>query len=275
MAQVDCALGDIEANIKKAITLTNEYRGKIDLLIFPELSLTGYSVGKDFHKCAMRLDDPRLKKLIKNTNGITVAVGLIEETPGFKFYNSLAFIKDGAIMHTHRKIYLPNYDIFEEKKYFAPGSNYRTFSHSPFRIAPFICGDAWNPALVHLAATDEANLFLFPACSADYQLGGKLPNQKTWHRLAKFYAMIYGSYVVFVNRTGGERNLNFYGQSTMVNPFGEVVKSAKGNEEGVIVDSINLSQVRRARTILHTVRDENLNLILKELTRVINNKDYL
>lgn len=275
MAQVDCALGDLDYNIKKTIEVIKRAREKTDFLVFPELSLTGYGVSKDFHKYALRIDDPRLQELAEQAQGVTVCVGAIEETPSFDFYNSLVFMRDGKITHVHRKIYLPNYDIFEEKKYFATGTKFRSFNHESFRVAPFICGDAWNPALVHLAAADEANIFVFSACSPNYSLGGKLENMKSWKSLIHFYAMIYGAYVVFVNRTGQERNLNFYGHSTIIDPFGEEVASAQGNEEAVIIGELGLHKVREARVTLHTMRDENLHFIQQQLSRIIDNKKYL
>jgi len=275
MAQIDCKVGDVNANLQKVLGLIEAYRDKVDLLIFPELSLTGYSVGKNFHKCAMRLEDPRLKLLMKQAGNMTVGVGLIEETPSFRFYNSLVFIRASGITHTHRKIYLPNYDIFEEKKYFSVGAKFNCFDHTPFRIAPFICGDAWNPALVHIAAADEANVLIISACSPAHSLGGRLSNQANWQRLIRFYATTYGSYVIFVNRTGRERGLNFYGRSALINPFGEMVSSARGDKEGVTIGTVNLSLVRKARTILNTIRDENLEFIQKELSKIIANKDYL
>jgi len=275
MAQINCEVGNVEANAQKTIDIINQQKGKVDLLVFPELSLTGYTVGENFHKYAMRLDDPLLKKLMKQVQDITVAVGIIEETPSFKFYNSLIFIRNGNIIHVHRKVYLPNYDIFEEKKYFSSAANYQTFNHSYFRIGPLICGDAWNPALVHLAAADEANLMVISASSPDRDFGGRLSNQKNWHRMIRFYAVMYGSYVAFINRVGSERGLKFYGTSTLINPFGEVVSAAKDDEEGVTTGVINLGLVRRARTLLNTIRDENLDFIQKELKKIIHNKDYL
>ncbi len=275
MAQVDCALNDVLANLAKATELVEAHRDHLDLLIFPELSLTGYSVGEQFHSVAMRLDNPDLQRLMEAAQGITVGVGLIEETPSFRFYNSFIYFRDGEIVHTHRKIYLPNYDIFEEKKYFAVGSRFDCFNMGQFRLGQFICGDAWNPALVHIAAADEANVLVFSACSPDYALGNRLSNRKNWLRLARFYAIMYGAYVIFVNRTGEERGLSFYGRSTIFNPFGEVTCSARGTLEGVSTCRINLNQVRKARTVLHTMRDENLDFIQRNLTRVMQAKDYL
>ena len=270
MAQVDCELYDVRANMAKATELIKAHCGSLDLLIFPELSLTGYSVGEKFHTVALRMDNPDLKRLMGAAKGITVGVGFIEETPSFQFFNSFLYFRDGEIVHKHRKIFLPNYGVFEEKKYFASGSRFDCFDHDKFRIGHFTCGDGWNPALVHVAASDAANVIVFSACSPDIALGSgnRLSNRKNWLRLARFYATMYGIYVVFVNRTGSERDMNFYGESVIVNPFGEMVISARGRTEGVFAGSLNLNHVRKARTVLHTVRDDNLDFIQRSLSRV-------
>ncbi len=270
MAQVDCALYDVLANMAKATELIEAHRGELDLLIFPELSLTGYSVGEKFHSVALRLDNPDLQRLMRAAQGITVGVGFIEETPSFRFFNSFLYFRDGEIVHKHRKIFLPNYGVFEEKKYFASGSRFDCFDHNQFRIGHFTCGDAWNPALVHVAASDAANVMVFSACSPDIALGGgnRLSNRKNWLRLARFYATMYGVFTVFVNRTGSERDMDFYGESTIVDPFGEMVTRARGRKEGVFTSTLNLNQVRKARTMLHTVRDDDLEFIQRSLSRV-------
>ncbi len=101
------------------------------------------------------------------------------------------------------------------------------------------------------------------------------PTARTGTRLARFYAAIYGAYVVFVNRTGSERGLDFYGESSLINPFGEMVTHARGRQEGVFSGTINLNQVRKARTMLHTVRDDNLDFIQRNLDRVRSTRDIL
>lgn len=277
MAQVDCVLYDVLANLATATELIKAHREELDLLVFPELSLTGYSVGESFPKVAMRTDNPDLARMMRAAKGITVGVGFIEETPSFEFFNSFIYFRDGEIVHRHRKIFLPNYGIFEEKKYFAAGQRFDCYDLGRFRIGQFICGDAWNPALVHVAASDAANILVFSASSPDISLGGghRLSNRKNWLRLARFYATMYGTYVVFVNRTGSERGLEFYGESALINPFGQMVTHARGRAEGVFAGTINLQQVRRARTLLHTVRDDNLDFIQRSLSRVRDRWDAL
>lgn len=275
LAQINCCLGDVRKNVDKILYIIEEYRPKVDMIVFPELATTGYCVSKHFHEYAFKLDDELFDKIIQATKDISIAVGFIEETPSFRFYNSLAFITNRKLEYVHRKIYLPNYGIYEEKKYFSVGARLRNVDCPPFRLAPFVCGDAWSPALIHLAAADEANVFIFSVCSPEGGLGSRLSTKENWKRLNRFYATLYGAYVVFVNRTGAEHELEFWGESEIIDPFGKVIVSAEGKEETVVVAQIELAEVRSARTILHTVRDENLSFIQRRLNQIIQQIDYL
>jgi predicted amidohydrolase len=269
LAQIDCKLGDVEHNTSKALEIIDEHRDDVDLIVFPELALTGYGVGQKFHEYALRRDDPTFRRLIDAAAGVTVAFGFIEETPTFQFYNSLAFVHDRQLVHVHRKIYLPNYGIFEERKYFSPGKRYTTFElDDGLRIGPFVCGDAWNPGLVHLAAAELAHVLVFSVCSPRGGLGSRLSSDDSWRRLNRFYATIYGCYVIFVNRVGQEANLSLWGESELVDPFGDQVVQA-GTDEEVVVAELDIQQVREARTTLHTIRDENFDFLQRRLQDVM------
>jgi predicted amidohydrolase len=269
LAQVDAEPGDCAANIEKAKKLISEHRGKTDLLVFPEYFITGYISGQDVYEHALRTDDDLFQGLVKFTDGIMVAITFIEETGAFNFYDSIAFITDGRIVGIHRKIYLVNYGVFEERRHFSVGPNHQSLNAGAFRIAPFICADAWNPALVHLAAADLAHIFIFSACSPTQGLGSRLSTKESWHRMNEFYASMYGVYVLFVNRVGDDNGLTFWGGSQILDPFGKVIAQAKGDGEEVIEAEVKLAEVREARTVLHTVRDENLSFLNHRLERVI------
>ncbi len=274
LAQVDCESGEVLDNIDKIKRIISKYRKKVDLLVFPEYSLAGYVTGKAIYDCALRTDDKAFKDLARATKGITVAVGFIEETAAFNFYNSLAFFQDGKLLNIHRKIYLINYGVFEERKHLAVGPGYQCVDIGPFRVAPFICGDAWNPALAHLAAADLAHVFLIPACSPTKGLGGRFSTQESWKRLNRFYASMYGVYTVFVNRVGRDKDLDFWGQSEVIDPFGATVAASSEAKEEIVTCVLDLQQVREARTILNTVRDEDLDFIQRRLQKVMG-KHYI
>ena len=197
-------------------------------------------------------------------------VGFIEEDDAFHFYNSVAIIQDQKLLAVHRKIFLPNYGIFEERKYFAVGRDLTCVDIDGFRMAPYICGDAWNPALVHIGALDRAHILIFSVCSPEGALGSKLSSQASWKRLNRFYASMYGVYVIFVNRTGSERNLKFWGESELIDPFGSLVAASEDDSEEVVLATIDRSVIREARTVLNTVRDEDPRFLQRQLSRVIH-----
>ncbi len=269
LAQVDAEPGDCAGNIEKAKRLISEHRGKTDLLVFPEYFVTGYMTGQDVYDHALRVDDVLFQDLVKFTDGITVAITFIEETGAFNFYDSIAFIADRRILGIHRKIYLVNYGVFEERRHFSVGPNHQSIDCGAFRIAPFVCADAWNPALVHLAAADLAHIFVFSASSPTQGLGSRLSTKESWHRMNQFYASMYGVYVLFVNRVGDDNNLTFWGGSQIVDPFGKVIAEATGDGEEIIKAEIDVAEVRESRTVLHTVRDENLGFLSRRLEHVI------
>lgn len=275
LAQIDCALGEVDQNLDKVHSIVAQYGSQADLLVFPELTLTGYSVGERAYETALRIEDPRFQRLQAASADTTIAVGFIEETKSYRFFNSLAFLQRGELVQTHRKINLPNYGIFEERKYFSVGPRYRCVNLDGVLIGPFVCGDAWSPPLAHLAAAEGADIFVVSVCSPSGGLGGELSSEKGWLLACHFYAVMYGVYVVFVNRIGKERDLSFWGSSQIIDPFGQVVASASDSEEDVVVAEIDLSRVRRARTKLHTVRDDDLGFHQRHLSRLIDQKDYL
>lgn len=270
LAQVDMEPGDYDTNLPKIKRIIDEQRGQTDLLVFPEYTFSGYQTGQAVYDSALRVDHDIFQELVSYTKGITVAMGFIEETGAFNFYDSLAFLSDGKIQSIHRKIYLVNYGAFEERKHFSVGPRHESLQMGTFRVTPFICADVWNPALVHLAGSDRAHIFVFSACSPTQGLGSRLSTRESWHRMNQFYASMYGVYVLFVNRVGDDNGLEFWGGSQIVDPFGTVIAQARIGEEDLISAEIDLAEVREARTVLHTVRDEDLGFIRRRLDDVLD-----
>src|SRR5258706_687229 len=127
-AQVAPRLGNVEANMAMYEEQVREARGQgVDLLVFPELSLTGYFLKDMVSTVALRLDSPEVEKLRELSRGIGLVAGLVEETPEFRFFNSAVYFEDGVLRHVHRKIYLPTYRLFDEGRYFARGDRIRSF----------------------------------------------------------------------------------------------------------------------------------------------------
>lgn len=180
LAQMDCKLGDIKANLNKMREFISEARGqKINLLIFPELSLTGYSVKELVPEVAIRIDNPIVEDLKRESKDISLVVGFVEESKDYNFYNSALYLEEGEIKHLHRKIYLPTYGIFEEKKYFVSGERMRAFETSYGRMAILICADSWYPVLPYISALDGASIFIHTVASFEKGLGEEISNRIT------------------------------------------------------------------------------------------------
>ncbi|MFQ5660126.1 MAG: nitrilase-related carbon-nitrogen hydrolase [Gammaproteobacteria bacterium] len=271
-AQFASEPGNVDANIE--IHLDWIARGqseKVDLLVMPEMSLAGHYGAVDLLSAAITCSDPRLMRLAEAAGDMTVVVGFIEEGSAAQFYNTAAMLKDGKIIHMHRKVNLANYGMLDEGKHFAPGRFVEIYSlDEVWRAGLLICSDIWNPALTHLAFLRGATLMITPVSSAVEAVPPKFDNPSGWALAIRFYAMIYGAPCIMVNRTGVEKDLTFWGGSRIIDPFGNEVAVAGSGEE-LIMAELDFDQVRKARYQLPTVRDSNIALVHLETSRLIEN----
>lgn len=269
VAQIATIPGDIDANIDRhlqAMAVARE-RGA-DVLLFPELSLTGHGAGGETLQLARRRDGRVITRLGAAAGDLRVIVGFIEEGPAAQFYNSAVIVQNGAMRFLHRKINIATYGALEEGKHYATGRYVETFElDERWRAGLLICADAWNPALVYLTALHGATILFVPISSAVEALGAEFDNPGGWDTTLRFYAQVYGLPVVMTNRVGCEDGLTFWGGSRILDPFGRELARAGDREEMLIAD-LSYEQVREARYRLPTVRDSNLALIVREIQRL-------
>jgi predicted amidohydrolase len=272
LAQVCCDLGDLEANLNRAGHLVDEAaQGGSELIVFPELNLTGYSIGQVDADLSMHADDERLTRLAARAGKMGVLTGFVEDGPGVHTYNSAGYYQDGQLVHVHRKLYLPTYKIFEERKYFSPGQSLRAFPAADgTRMATLICNDAWQPQLAFLATQDGARMLLVPACSAQSQFPDKYDSRTYWLDISRFYARMFQLFVVFVNRAGTEDDLHFWGGSHIVDPWGEIVAEAPRDIEHALTVDLDLTKVRHRRRDIPLVKEARLGLIGREVQRLLD-----
>jgi predicted amidohydrolase len=270
LAQAASVLGDVDANLARAteiIALADSEHS--DLVVFPELFLTGYALGRVDEDLTMSADDPRLKALSATVPQTDVLIGLHEDGLGVHNYNSAAYYDASGLVHTHRKLYLPTYDVFEERKHFSPGQSMRAYDTRHGRMATLICNDAWQPQLAFLAVQDGARVLLMPTNSAQSRFPERYDSRTYWRDITVFYARMFECYVVFVNRVGEEaEHLRFWGGSHVVDPWGEIVCELPENEEAVVTTEINLANVRKRRREVPLVREARLGLLAREATRL-------
>src|SRR3712207_400987 len=221
LAQIDSILGDTEENLRKAKAVVAEAKDRgADLTVFPELSLSGYALEELDDDVAIEAQSETISSLAEAAGEMAVVVGFCEEGRGFHNYNSAAYLEGGILRHLHRKLYLPNYRIYEERKHYNPGQSMRAFDTRFGRMAMLICNDAWQPFLPFIAVQDGAQVLIIPANSGLYPHPELLDTKEYWRDLTRFYARMLESYVVFVNRVGEVGEATFPGQSHAVDPWG-------------------------------------------------------
>ena len=273
LAQLDSRLGDVDANLESAhAAVAAAVAEGADLVLFPELYLSGYSIGTVDADLSMRADDPRIEKLALAAGSTGLAIGFVEAgPPGPHTYNSTVYYEDGKLVHLHRKLYLPTYSPFEERNHFTPGPHLRAFDARPdTRMAVLCCNDAWQPQLAFLATQDGAQLLLVPTASSQSSFPEKYDSYEYWHDITRFHGRMFQLFVVFVNRVGVEGPFRFWGASHVVDPWGNVVAEAEQDVEQILTVDIDLADVRRRRRQVPLVKEARLGLIQREIGRLLD-----
>lgn len=269
LAQIDVTLGSIDENIERARDVIAEARAqRADLVVFPELSLTGFSVDTSADGVALAADDPRIPALASGAGQTAAVVGFVEQG-AVHVHNSTAYVDDGRVVHVQRKLYLPTYGPFEEHKRFSPGRDLSTFDASAGRLAVLICNDAWQPPLPFLAVQDGAQALIVTAASGltgDEQFDATV--ERDWDRLLHFHARFLECYVIFVNRAGAEPGLAFWGGSRVIDPWGATIAQAPGHETALLTVELDLSAVHKRRREMPLVKEPRLDLLSREFARV-------
>jgi len=272
LAQVAPALGNLETNLRMhRKMIAAAVKQGADLVVFPELSLTGYLLQDLVAEVA--LDPARsaeVRDLRRLSRRIGITFGMVEESGDHRFYNSALFLARGEILHTHRKVYLPTYGMFDEGRDFAAGDSFSAFDTALGRFGILICEDAWHPSAAYLLARDGADylLVLSSGPSRGVGSGKELASITSWVDLSRVLAKFQTLYLVYVNRVGVEDGMHFSGGSFAVDPFGELVSRAPALREKLLIASLPRSSLRRARSLHPLRRDERADVVLKELKRL-------
>jgi N-carbamoylputrescine amidase len=261
-AQLDTVLGEVDANLDRHLAHIEQAGDQgIELLVFPELSLTGYGLGSRVMQVAMPLEDPRLTRLALACGDMQTVVGFVEEASPGEYYNALAILQGGDIVAVHRKLNLPTYGGLEEGKWFTHGSR---LTHTPVRpgwsATQLICADLWNPALVHAALLPRPTVLCAPINSASGIVSDAFSNEQNWALNLRFYAMTYGTPVIMANRHGPEGDHRFWGGSRILDPRGECLARAEDGE-GLITAELSRTAIAQARFELPTHRDADTPLV--------------
>lgn len=270
-AQVPCATGLTDESIARHLAMIEDSRAKnVDVLVFPELSLTGYAAVPDLLALARPARAPELALLAAAAGPMTVAVGFIEEGPAAQFYTAQALLSRGNVVHVHRKINLAGYGRLEEPKHFGRGRSIGTIRIADqWSATTLICADLWNPALPWLAALSGATLLFVPTASSLDAVGPRFDNPGGWDLVLRHTALTYGVPIVFANLCGPHAGGHFWGGSRIVDADGTTYGPA-GTEPELVIAEINYDRVREARARLPTVRDADPHFVHAELERLMH-----
>jgi predicted amidohydrolase len=273
LAQIDPVLGDLRKNSDLHVEMASRaLEEKAAVIVFPELSLTGYSVKDMNFELALRTKSPPgdLSALLRISSRISIIAGGIEEDHSHRVYNAAFLIEDGRITTVHRKVYLPTYGMFEEFRYFSPGRSVRTFPSKVGVLGALICEDLWHVSLPYLLAQQGTPVIVGLVASPTRMAGEQkeLPIAVANAENHRAYARLLSLYILFCNRVGFEDGVNFWGGSEIVAPGGTTVAKGRLFEADIVVGDITENTLRRSRQSSRHSLDEDPRLVLQELRRL-------
>jgi NAD+ synthase (glutamine-hydrolysing) len=275
LAQINTRLGVVQDNLEKHLSLAEKaHASGADLLIFPELSLTGY-VLQDLAPTVARRptrEDPLFRQLLEASRELDMVVGFVNEDRRNRFFIASAYLSQGQVLHVHHKLYLPTYGLFDEGRYFAWGNSISAFETRFGRVGILICEDFWHASPPYLLWLDGADIMLFTSASPGRGLTDepKLESARWVEHLNRAYASLFTTFVAHANRVGYEDGLNFWGGSTVFDPNGDLIAQGPYHQEALTLAEIDLNQLHRSRTRLPLLRDERTSLVQRELARILS-----
>jgi predicted amidohydrolase len=275
LAQTNSHLGNVEANLEKHLATARDAQQQgADLLIFPELSLTGYVLQDLVPSVAHRpeKDDPVFRPLLEASHNLDMVVGFVDEDTRHRFFISAAYLSEGRVLHVHHKVYLPTYGLFDEGRFFAWGDSICAFDTRFGRAGMLICEDFWHASPPYLLWLDGADLLFFMSSSPGRGLNAspQLESARWVEHINRAYASLFTAFVAHTNRVGFEDGLHFWGGATLFDPNGELVAHGPYETEALTLAEIDTNQLHRTRARLPLLRDERTGLVMREMERILS-----
>jgi predicted amidohydrolase len=253
LAQISCKQGDKAANLSKIkANIAKAKRQGAQLVVFPEMSLTGYVLKDRVYELAENIPGPSTKTIeaLAKQNNIHVVFGMpeISENTEATLHNTAVLVGPKGFIGKYRKMYLPTHSIFEEKRYFRPGYQPAVFDTDIGMIGLIICYDIYFPEVTRLARLKGAQLIVCISASPGVR-------RSYFEVLTLARAIENTAYLAFVNLAGIEDGLQFWGGSRLVGPSGRVLLQAKYDEDETVTGEVNYSDIKPIEAFLPTLRD--------------------
>jgi len=273
LAQISPFLGDVRKNLDLHLRYFEKARKKkVDLLIFPELSLTGYTLKDLVEDVAISPEDNSIFDRLKaESRDVSSVIGFVEEKEKGLFFNSAAFLSKGKILHIHRKVFLPTFGIFEEAKFFAQGKNFHTFPTPYGNTGMMICRDflSYGSGYLLFAGGSEIMIIISAAPGRGVAGGEAYETSRMWESMGETISRFSTSFLIYCNRVGFEDGKHFAGGSFIFDPLGQLISIASYLDEDFLVQEINLDLIREARKKWPYKRDDKPEVILEALKRIV------
>jgi predicted amidohydrolase len=202
-------------NTEKHLKILSEIKenDNLDIVIFPELSLNGYFLQDLIQEEYFQLDD--FKPFLEFSEKFDILLGAVLKEKN-QFYNSALYFSKGKIIHIHRKVFLPNYGMFEEQRFFSNGKEIKTFENKFGKNAVVICEDLWNSkTLSKLDELNPDNIFVLANSPTRGFQNGKISIAEKWYSILQTTSILTKSNVIFINRVGFDDGLGFWGGSAI------------------------------------------------------------
>jgi len=253
LAQISCLRGDKKANIQKIEDFTERAKKQgAELVIFPELSLTGYVVRDELYELAEKTTGPSTKAIEKlaRKHEIHIVFGMPElsEKAQATIYNTAVLIGPKGLIGKYRKMYLPTHSVFEEKRYFRPGYKAEAFETELGKLGLIICYDIFFPEVSRLTRLEGAQLIICISASPAVR-------RTFFETLTVARAIENTSFLAYVNLVGIEDGLQFWGGSRLIGPNGKTIAAAKYDEEDLVVGEVDYADIGPVEAFVPTLRD--------------------
>jgi len=252
LAQTGPKLGNKERNLRQISEQASKARKKnVDLLVFPELHLTGYTMRDEVSHLAESIPGPSTRKVetLAREHGVHVVFGMPEESEvKGVIHNTAVFVSPKGLVGRYRKIHLPTHSVFEERRYYRPGQEASVFKTDIGVIGLSICYDLYFPELTRLQALQGAELVVCISASPGLR-------RRFFEGFCLSRAMENAVYLAYVNRVGIEEGLQFWGGSRVIAPNGSVLAQCKYDVEEFQICRVDLGEVSRARAFIPTIKD--------------------
>ncbi|RJS77987.1 carbon-nitrogen hydrolase family protein [Candidatus Bathyarchaeota archaeon] len=253
LAQIGCKRADKKENLKKIENFVEKAKNQsADLIVFPELSLTGYVVRDQIYELAETIPGPStqvIEKIAEKTQTyIVFGMPELSEKTQATIYNTAVLVGPKGYIGKYRKMYLPTHSVFEEKRYFRPGYQAVAFDTEIGKIGLIICYDIFFPEVSRLTRLKGAQLIVCISASPAVR--------KTFFEiLTAARAIENTAFLAYVNLVGIENGLQFWGGSRLIAPNGKVLVKAKYDEEDLVMCDVNYSDIKPIETFVPTLKD--------------------